>query len=136
MSHKSIVDTKMKNKNSILKALNKLGITYKEGNLKTKGNYGVNENVDILLEDYKGVNLNNAVGLKKDEKGNYKMIGDFYGLRDNNNNRLDETEFSERITNAYNYEELNPKLGNIGFNGIGIPDLSLNKVSYVMQRIV
>lgn len=137
MSHKTSINTKISNKESLKNALNKLNINFVEGDLKTKGNYGVHEDVDILLKDYNGTNLNDAVGFKKQKDGNYQFTGDFYGLYDNKGKTLNEKNFTDRVTNAYNFEELNSKLGSMGFISDSTNlDFTQNQINFVMQRTV
>lgn len=137
MSHKTTIKTKITNKTSLKNALNKLGIKFQEGKLKTKGNYAVHEDVDILLNDYGSNSLNDSIGFKQDNNGNYNFTGDFYALRDDKGKSVTQKELTNRITNAYNFEELNNKLGSMGFNTNSTEiDFSNKEINYVMQRMV
>jgi len=137
MSHKTTINTKVSSLSSLQKALDRLGIKYKVGNHKTRGNYGVHEDVDVILENYGGKSLNNAVGFKQGKDGNFQFTGDFYGLRDDQGNSLSQNNFGDRVENAYNFEEINNKLSTLGFSCDNSNlDFTKKEVNFVMQRMV
>lgn len=114
MSHKTELATKLNNGHYLKQALGKLGFKYKEAKpgtkLKTKGHYGVNEDVDILVE-----NQDEAVGFRKNADGNYSAVGDFYGLRMQDGTHVDARTFTGELTAHSKEAELNDRLQNMGF---------------------
>lgn len=137
MSHKSTVSTKINNIDSLKKALDRLNIKYTEGSAKTKGNYGVHEDVDLIINQYGSNSVNDAVGFKKQKDGTYQATGDFYGMRDDKGRSIDPNTFKNRVENAYNFEEINNRYGQVGFNCVNQDiDFSNREVSYVLQRMV
>ena len=69
MSHWSKVKTKLTNKETIKKALNRLGFEHKEGDHKIT-EYGTTEKAEILLDK--------SLGLSLQEDGTYAFVGDPY----------------------------------------------------------
>lgn len=114
MSHKTTLATKLNNGHYLKCALDKLGFKYKEAKpgtkLRTKGHYGVHEEVDILLE-----NNNDAVGFNKNADGTYTAVGDFYGLRMANGHHVDPRSLTGELTAHSKEAELNDRLQNMGF---------------------
>lgn len=136
MSHRMSIDTKIKNKVSLENALKRLGISYKT-NAETKSVYIDSEKCDIVLDKYGKNSLNDAVGLKLSKDGSYELVGDFYQLHDNNNKSFNHEDLNNRITNAYNFEEVNSSLSNMGFNCNNTNiDFNKEEVNFVMQRMV
>jgi hypothetical protein len=137
MSHKTSITTKVSNLSSLKKALDRLNIKYREGNHKTKGNYNVHEDVDLIIDSYGESNLNSAVGLKKQADGTYQFTGDFYEMYDDKGRALNSEVFKNRVENAYNFEEINEKLTPMGFicDDTNL-DFSQKKINYVMQRTI
>lgn len=114
MSHKTELATKLNNGHYLKQALSKLGFKYKEAKpgtkLRTKGHYGVHEDVDILVE-----NQNEAVGFRKNKDGNYTAVGDFYGLRTSDGRHVDARTLTGELTAHSKEAELNDRLQNMGF---------------------
>jgi hypothetical protein len=115
MSHKSTISTELNNKNYLLKALDKLGFTYKVAQngetLTTHGKYAVNESVDILITGT-GYTSNYVadVGFKKESDGTYTAVGDFFNLRDQKGNYITKEDLKCNVT-AYSKEvETNERL--------------------------
>ena len=114
MSHKTELVTKLNNGHYLKQALGKLGFKYREAKpgtkLRTKGHYGVNEEVDILVE-----NQNEAVGFKKAADGNYTAVGDFFGLKMQDGRHVDARTLTGELTAHSKEAELNDRLQNMGF---------------------
>lgn len=116
MSHKSEVKTCLNNGNYLKQALQKIGLKYKEAEqgkkLQTKGNYGVHENVDILVSGQ-----NDAVGFRKNDDNTYTAVGDFYGLKLPDGRYCDARTLTGEVTAHSKEAELNDKLQSMGFIG-------------------
>lgn len=116
ISHKTELQTKLNNGHYLKQALSKLGFNFKEAKpgtkLRTKGHYGVHEEVDILVE-----NQNEAVGFRKNKDGNYTAVGDFYGLRMKNGQHVDARTLTGELTAHSKESELNDRLATMGFVG-------------------
>jgi len=114
MSHKTEIKTSLTNRQNIKNALTKMGFSFteaKEGEkLTTKGNYGVREDVDILVHTH-----NDAVGFRENNDGSFTTIGDFYGIRSKDNQYLDANSFGN-LTLAYSNEcDITEKLAALGY---------------------
>lgn len=109
ISHKTELKTELNNRHHLLQALSKLGLKFteaKEGQkLYTKGNYGVKEEVDILLSD-----KNEAIGFKQKEDGTFTAVGDFYGFK------LSANDLKCEVTALSKESEVAEHLMNLGFN--------------------
>lgn len=118
MSHKSSVNLKVNDKEALKRALDNLGFKYSEGKQVTKGQYGVEENVEIRLEGYKnksgGSNLT-AIGFAKNKDGTYQCTGDFWGLNDSKGKKITEESFSQALNQRYSYEKIQSELVTNGF---------------------
>jgi hypothetical protein len=114
MSHKTELATKLNNGHYLKKALDKLGLKYKEAKpgtkLRTNGHYGVHEEVDILVE-----NQNDAIGFKKAADGTYTAVGDFFGLKLPDGRSADARTLTGELTAHSKEAELNDRLQNMGF---------------------
>jgi hypothetical protein len=114
LSHKTEVVTKLNNGHYLKQALSKLGFKFKEATpgtkLRTKGHYGVHEEVDILVEAQ-----SDAVGFRKNADGNYTAVGDFYGLRLPNGQSVDARSLTGELTAHSKEAELNDRLQSMGF---------------------
>lgn len=139
MSHKTEVKTKLNNREYLLKALDKMGFNYKEGeNLKTQSRYGVKEDVDILITGNSKHNYSDSpIGFKKDADGTYRTVGDFYMLRDREGNSVTAKSLGVKTTCLSKEAEVNKRLSNLRFQ----MDKSSrkqegNKLTFTMQRWV
>lgn len=114
MSHKTEIATKLNNGHYLKQALSKLGFKYKEAKpgtkLQTKGHYGVNEEVDILVE-----NNNESIGFRKNKDGNYTAVGDFFGMRMADGSHVDARTLTGELTAHSKEAELNDRLQNMGY---------------------
>lgn len=114
MSHKTEIATKLNNGHYLKQALSKLGFKFKEAKpgtkLLTRGHYGVQEEVDILVESN-----NEAIGFRKGKDGNYVAVGDFYGLRLPDGTHIDARRLTGEVTAHSKEAELNDRLQNMGF---------------------
>lgn len=119
MSHKTEVKTTLNNKGYLKRALERKGFIVEEAPegqmLTTKGNYGVHENVDMLVKGNGAVNYNDAVGFKKNEDGTYTAVGDFYGLRTQDGQSLSANILKGEITAHSKEIQLDDTLQSIGF---------------------
>lgn len=120
MSHKTEVKTTLNNGHYLKKALDKLGFRYTEANasqkLKTRGGYGVHEEVDILVEGNGSQDFNGAIGFKKQADGTYVATGDFYALRTQDGQRVSAQMLKCETTASAKEAEINERLANLGFN--------------------
>lgn len=138
MSHKTSINTKLNNKKYLLKALDKMGFQYKEGeNLKTKGNYGVHEKVDILITGNGTKSYNDAIGFKKESDGTYTAVGDFYMLKDNKGNSVTAKSLGINTSIVSKEAEINERLSNLRFQmDENSKKRKGNKLQFTMQRWV
>lgn len=119
MSHKTEIKTELNNGHYLKDALKKLGFTFteaKEGQkLHTKGHYGVHEEVDIRIEGNGTKNFDGAVGFKRKEDGTYTAVGDFYGLRTQNEECVSADMLKCEVTAHSKESEINDRLMQLGF---------------------
>lgn len=139
MSHKTELKTKLNNKQYLLKALDKMGFTYKTGeNLTTQSRYGVREKVDILItgngkQEYK----DHPIGFHKEADGTYTATGDFYMLRDRDGNNVSARSLGINATCLSKEAEVNQRLGNLRFQmDKQSRKKEGNKLTFTMQRWV
>jgi hypothetical protein len=118
LSHKTEIDCKeLKNKKYLLKALEDLGFTYKEGtNLQTKGNYNQVADVDILVTGNGNISYNNAIGFKQQSDGSYQAIGDFYALRTKDGKNVNPEMLKCEVTSHAKEAEVNERLSALMFS--------------------
>jgi hypothetical protein len=138
MSHLTKLKTKLNNKEFLLKALTKMGFTYKEGeNLKTKGNYNQVHEVDILIEGNGKQSYNSAIGFKKETDGTYTAVGDFFALRDAAGNSISAKSLGVNCTKMSKEAEVNHRLGQLRFEMDKSSRVEKgSKVTFTMQRWV
>lgn len=139
MSHLTKVKTKLNNKQYLLKALDKMGFTYKTGeNLSTKSRYGVNEKVEILITgNGKYTYHDNPIGFKKEADGTYTAAGDFYMLRDKDGNNVTAKSLGINATCLSKEAEVNQRLSNLRFHmDKQSRKREGNKLTFTMQRWV
>lgn len=119
MSHKTEIKTELTNLEYMKKALSKLGFTYKEAKegqtLTTKGNYGVNIEVDLVITGNGGQQYKDAIGFKKTKDGTYTATGDFYGLKTQDGKALNKDLLKKEITASSKEAELIDRLNKLGF---------------------
>lgn len=118
MSHKTTIKTSLNNKKYLIEALKKLGFKYKEaenGQLTTKGNYGVHEKVDILIEGNGVINYNDAIGFKLEKDGTYTAVGDFYSLRTSDGRSVTSEMLKCEVTAHSKEAEINERLSALSF---------------------
>lgn len=139
MSHKTEIKTKLNNKEFLLKALDKMGFKYKEGeNLTTQSRYGVKEKVDILITGNSRHNYtDNPIGFKKETDGTYSPIGDFYGLRDADGKSVSAKSLGCNSTKLSKEAEVTQRLGKLRFKMDTASRKDKGKsISFTMQRWV
>ena len=111
---KTQIKTKLNNVNYITRGLDDLGIKYKVAEkgkkLITKGNYSVHEEVDVLITEVDGKNVNEAFGFNKTEDGTYTCVGDFYMTG------ITESKLRNITTVAAKKLETNDKMMQLGFS--------------------
>lgn len=116
MSHKTTIATKLNNGHYLKQALDKLGFKFREAKpgqkLRTKGHYGVHEEVDILVE-----NNSESVGFNKNADGTYTAVGDFYGMKMADGTHVDPRTFTGELTAHSKEAELGDRLQSMGFVG-------------------
>ena len=119
MSHKTEIKTELNNKQFLKKALEKLGFKYSEAKagekLQTRGNYGVNEDVDIRIEGNGSKNYNGAIGFKQGTDGKFTAIGDFYGLRTADGKSVTQDMLKCEVTAYSKDAQINERLNQMGF---------------------
>lgn len=119
MSHKTEIKTELNNKEYLKKALDKLGFKYTESKngevVQTQGRYGVHEEVDIRIDGTQSKNLSGAVGFKENTDGTYTAVGDFYGLTNDQGERLTEQKLKGVVTGYSKDAEINESMMNLGF---------------------
>lgn len=141
MSHKTEIETELKSKKYLTKALEALGFKYTEAvegqTLTTKGHYSVHEEVDILIEGNGNINYDGAVGFRKKPDGTYTAVGDFYGLRTKEGKGLDANFLKCEVTARSKEVETNERLANLMFSmEEGTRKESDQQLSFTMQRWV
>ena len=113
MSHKTEVKTKLNNLTYLTKGLDKMGIKYtvnENGELRTRGSYGVHEKVDVLIHEVNGRNTNDAIGFAKQDDGTYAATGDFWGTG------VSAESLKCDATTSAKKEEVNDRLMQLGFS--------------------
>lgn len=119
MSHKVEIKTELKNEKFLKQALKNLGFTFTEAmegqKLYTKGNYGVHEEVDILIEGNGDRNYNKAIGFRKKADGTYTAVGDFYCLQTADGRSVSADMLKCEVTAHSKEAEANDRLANLMF---------------------
>lgn len=98
MSHWTKIKTKLRDKEMLTKALDRLGFTYQEGSFTVK-EYGKSEKAEILLDK--------SLGLSQQQDGTWAFVGDPYHCRAQNlrkyYGRMDK--LTNEVGTAYAIEE-------------------------------
>ena len=107
MSHFTTIKTKIKEKEYLIKALEKLNIKFKQGsNLKCRGYNGQTTQVEVLIPTS---NVGYDLGFAK--KGdNYVLVGDWYGIEN-----INKQDFLNNITQQYSYFLIKDNLDEKGY---------------------
>lgn len=119
MSHKTEIKTELTDLQYMKQALDKLGFTYEEAKpgqkLTTVGNYGVKEEVELLITGNGKQNYNKAIGFQKSSDGTYTATGDFYGLQNAQGKHLSKEFLAREVTASSKEAELIDRLSKLGF---------------------
>lgn len=117
MSHFSRIKTNVTNREYLLKALKKMGYSFRE-NSKCKGYNGKTFNADIVVDL---PNSKYNIAFKKKYK-NYELVADWYGINGLNWKKL-KNSIEKRVTNIenkikqeYAYNNTIEKLKDKGFS--------------------
>lgn len=103
MSHFTVVKLKLRDKEILKKALERMGLQFQEGDF-TITQYGKSSKAEIKMD--------NAVGLAVQEDGTFAMVGDFYHSK---NQKLSKyygrtQQFASDLSTAYAIEEATTRL--------------------------
>jgi len=103
MSHWTKVATKLRDKEILKKALQRMGLAFEEGK-HTITQYGTSSKAEIKLD--------NAVGLAVQKDGTYSMVGDFYHSRNQKLRKYygKNKQFAADLSTAYAIEEATTRL--------------------------
>jgi hypothetical protein len=98
MSHKATVETKITNLEVLKKAIKALGLSYYEGQ-ELSGRYtGSWSSEDKRAELIISIEDRKDIGFRKDDKGFYNLVGDFFGLR------IGQKGLKDQVLQMYNVE--------------------------------
>ena len=137
ISHKTDVQTKLNDKNYIVKALTNLGYKFEVAEdgqtLSTRGTYSeTKSNVDILITELpSGSSTNGEIGIAKQDDGSYTCTGDFWFAKG-----LTTQELTNTLTVEAKKEEVNDRLMNLGFTMNSIINETTQEVEYTFERYV
>ena len=143
MSHKATVSMRINDKNTLVKALDLMGLTYKiaktNNGLKSKSRWGVKADVDILLDkDSKGNDIS-CVGFKKNSDGSYEAVGDFYDLssaRTKDNESISESNFKRAVSKRYQYQKAIDELQAHGYTLVDeVTDFNVEQPEFTLQKM-
>lgn len=120
MSHKTEIKTELTDLEYMKRALDKLGFTYKEAEegktLTTTGQFGVKEEVELIITGNGKTNYNDAIGFQKAKDGTYTATGDFWGLRNEEGKALTKESLAREVTASSKEAELIDRLNALGFD--------------------
>lgn len=135
MSHNSEIQTELDNQNYLTKALDELGFTYQQGDLRAKSRYGVNESVDVLVTGHKSKKFQHGIGFKKQSDGKYKAVGDYYNLKTEDGRYVNEVFMKNEVTAASKEIEIRERLKKLGFKtSRGSKKREGNTVKFKLER--
>jgi len=123
ISHWTKIQTKLREKEYLKKALKHMGFTVEEGEF-TITQYGTSSKAQLRID--------NSVGLTLQEDGTYSMVGDFYHSRDSKLYKYygRNEQFAQDLSSAYAIEQTKGHLeeqqffcteneaGNVGSDGL------------------
>jgi hypothetical protein len=125
MSHFSRIETKMVEKDLVLKALKDLGFSYEEGEQQVMGFNGQKMPVEIRVP----LKMSYDLGLRK--KGNsYEIVADWFGVRG-----IKQKEFIERLMQRYAYHATRDKLQQQGFAMVEEQVEETGQIRIVLRRM-
>jgi hypothetical protein len=125
MSHFSRIQTKMVDKNIVLKALKDMGFTYQEGEQKVTGFGGQKMEVDIRIQ----LKMSYDIGLRM-KNGSYEIVGDWFGVRG-----LNQKDFTNKLMQRYAYHATRAKLEAQGFDMIEEKVEETGQIRIVLRRL-
>jgi Protein of unknown function (DUF1257) len=126
MSHFTRIKTKMVVKEFITQALDDLGYTWEEGDLKMKGFLGERTGVEIKIRrPGKGY----EIGLRKSGPS-YEIVADWYGVRG-----LGREEFRQQLTQRYAYHAACARLMEQGFDLVSEATEQDGRLHLVLRRV-
>lgn len=117
MSHYTKTQTKVSDKEILLKALKRLGFEFEVGNF-TVSQYGQSEKSEILLARDRDNKSNGAVGLSLQKDGTWSMVGDPYHAPHGTKIAKyysKNAQFATELQTAYAIEEATTKLSDQGY---------------------
>lgn len=112
MSHRSQVETKIKNLDILKKAIKDMGLAYYEGQ-ELVGSYTRNwDTADKAVDLVLGIEGRKDIGFKKNANGFYDIVGDFYGIR------MGEKSLKDKVLQMYNLTFVKDAISNNSSYGI------------------
>lgn len=116
MSHFTKCQTKLTDKDLLIKALSRLGWEHEVGNF-TVTQYGTSEKAEILLSRDSYNKSANALGLSQQKDGTWAMVGDPYHAASQKMRGYyrQEAKFNGDLSTAYAIEEGIAKLSDQGY---------------------
>jgi hypothetical protein len=124
MSHISRIKTQMVEREFLIKAIEDLGYTWEEGDLKLNG-FSEAARVEIKIP----VRLSNDIGFRKTEHG-YDIIADWWGVR-----KINQKEFTDKLTQRYAYHATCARLAEQGFTLVNEQSQPGGEIRLVLRRL-
>jgi Protein of unknown function (DUF1257) len=126
MSHFTRIKTRMVVKEFVTQALDDLGYTWEEGNLKMRGFLGERTGVEIKIRTPgKGY----EIGLRK-SGASYEIVADWYGVRG-----VRKDEFQQQLTQRYAYHAARARLMDQGFDLVSEETEQNGRLHLVLRRV-
>ena len=125
MSHFSRIQTKIMDKDFVLKALKDLGFSFEEGEQQVMGFGGQKSQVDIRIP----LKMSYDIGLRKKENS-YEIVADWFGVRG-----VNQKEFTQRLMQRYAYHATRAKLEQQGFNMVEEKVEETGQIRIVLRRM-
>ncbi|MFQ6111965.1 MAG: DUF1257 domain-containing protein [Nitrospinota bacterium] len=109
MSHFTQIQTKITDLNCLKTALEDIGFSYREGDIKVKGWRGKTEKVELVVN----TGSMYGIGFKRNEDGFYEVVADWWGVQSRTG--IKQRTFINRLNQRYAYHKVLTEAKNKGF---------------------
>lgn len=124
MSHISVLQTQMTEKEFLLQALKDLGYTLEEGELTITGFGDTARDVEIKVK----LPLSKDIGFRRTDKG-YQVVADWWGVRG-----LTQKKFIAPVQQRYAYHAACAQLTSQGFDLVSEENAANGSIHLVLRR--
>jgi hypothetical protein len=128
MSHFTQIQTKITDLDCLKTALESMGYTFREGEVKVKGWRGRAEKVELVVNTGGPY----GIGFKKNEEGYYEIVADWWGVQSRTG--ISQRKFVDRLNQRYAYHKVLTEVRNKGFTVAEDETMADNTIKLVVRK--